>query len=1774
MKFFAKLWKGALCLSLLLTFFSFSDTEAQTTRYVDLNNGVNTGECPSTAPCSLSRALDSDDLTSLADGDIVAIRVRREGETVTISGDISVPRKLLFAAYQRGSVTDWVKATFDFTGTVTIEGGADVTQQAQFRRDENLTVRFKDVNSGTWTDDFSVNNPNNDPFGATFDEKQGGYSISGTLTTHSAKYEELMVTSDLTIVAPKTATGTALATAPIVVVDSLLEVKKNVTLTIGTKDQRIDLRVPLKKRLADTYTAKKGSELIVAGKIDGIGRLWIAHQGVELRATEENERAGFFAHHPQEYNPSDENVVDHEDCMMITDGVAKEKLGEIAVGIYGIAVGNLCIDLPKVSDIIIGGSISLGLGNDGEGIFTGPADYAITSDVFFREDVVIDGNVQQWGDARIVFEKKATINGSVILANENVPASFTALETFGRLRTGDRGNIPNSGNAQNYIRQINVTNAEGFGGNDINTGAADCNVNRTEIRRGRAFPGVQFQGETTIEDNLDLRFDSNTAQDATQRNVVGGSICETKALFLADTMGTSEKIYTSTVGGDLIIEDGGLVYLDGGNVQKDATKAPIHVGHNLSVAGDIFADGAATEVMTNHAAESLIDGVCSDKSTMLDKGTRLTLSGPDHEILTHSDGLTIPSLVILGEAEVEGDGTLVSTTMHIGGSGGELVTNGKVQVGSVDKSGHLILQADGLNGKLTDGSMLSHLTYASSSTDAVTADELDVLEIHLDTSRLRLEDTRTEVKTVGLCSGTLVLGEVETVKGGSTVQDTTLYVTEKLVVQAGSFELDSSNPGRIGTDKDAYILQYVNTEERTAGPEWFAPRKVAVTHKDAVVVVNEAKMLSDSLHIVNGHLHFKGDGSNLVIGKVDAKEKSDLTIDEGELHTNGNNVQVYGTVTVGIGKKVAKIMTDGGELHVLGKTTKKDLDNATAVAMLGEAGTIDVGSGALQLGPETTNPVDGLHGDWMYGTRGSEIGTMNRPHVKLDLHEKAKVMGAIRVPKGSKQTEIIGTSFGTIVFDGTKTPEKAAKPATMNWEGTLYISPVADGKNVTLDSLSASNGAVEFYGAKFTITKDVAVSSAKLHQQDKALEFKGDLAISGTGGLTSRAPDNDNRRSLTIGGDFSQETEKVAVFDNNAPVGARLTYTDKTVMGTFKTSGMATTTQYSTEGTKLNVNGDFHFGLSGDLAPEIEFSGKKPQKVKSSAMLGNVTVNNSKGIALDGAVTQSKAATLTLTRGVISGDSAWVVTNPMVEADLVASVRVTDGGTIYRSSRLSYLASPLKRSIASAGDDERAGYLFPAGANEDGKAYYRPLILQLPADEDATTVTVAPEMIPSGATPAWPAEGLRAPAAGETLTLDAYADMFWRIEVGDGQEDELLDNPSIRVQAGGINNVFDAKRLRIVQWNCDWTDARLAGQYNEGENADDSFAFNGYIGGRLNLTQTGIALGSCSILGIAANGIENPIHLSSGSTVQVSQVQFIHNAVLPAPVGLSLDGASIAENVTFQNATGYQTITAGSHTATIQPAGAPASSAISVPFTTKGDQAYVVIANGAGTNVKTNLLETRLTSSVDEMVEAIFVHGVSGAGKVNIRSFSPDNHDARTLLTLGLDFNEATRYISLKPEFHNLEITLSDSKAQVGVFSLDLNGYQGETLVIAIGGTTEVSVMAVDKNGTVRLPTNVTSAEDIELPSEFSLHGNYPNPFNPSTRIQFDLPESAQVSLQVVDMLGREVMALPYQDFEAGSNRSIELNATSLASGTYLYRMIANGAESRYVKTGRMTLVK
>ena len=78
------------------------------------------------------------------------------------------------------------------------------------------------------------------------------------------------------------------------------------------------------------------------------------------------------------------------------------------------------------------------------------------------------------------------------------------------------------------------------------------------------------------------------------------------------------------------------------------------------------------------------------------------------------------------------------------------------------------------------------------------------------------------------------------------------------------------------------------------------------------------------------------------------------------------------------------------------------------------------------------------------------------------------------------------------------------------------------------------------------------------------------------------------------------------------------------------------------------------------------------------------------------------------------------------------------------------------------------------------------------------------------------------------------------------------------------------------------------------------------------------------------------------------------------------------------------------------------------------------------------------------------------------------------------------------------------------------------------------------------------------LPTKFALRGNYPNPFNPSTTVGFDLPHTARVSLVVYDLLGRRVATLVDGPL-AGGTHMVIWNAGGAASGVYFCRMIADG---------------
>lgn len=93
--------------------------------------------------------------------------------------------------------------------------------------------------------------------------------------------------------------------------------------------------------------------------------------------------------------------------------------------------------------------------------------------------------------------------------------------------------------------------------------------------------------------------------------------------------------------------------------------------------------------------------------------------------------------------------------------------------------------------------------------------------------------------------------------------------------------------------------------------------------------------------------------------------------------------------------------------------------------------------------------------------------------------------------------------------------------------------------------------------------------------------------------------------------------------------------------------------------------------------------------------------------------------------------------------------------------------------------------------------------------------------------------------------------------------------------------------------------------------------------------------------------------------------------------------------------------------------------------------------------------------------------------------------------------------------------------------------------------------------------------EESLLPTEFALSNNYPNPFNPTTTIKYDLPKESQVTLKIYDILGREVATLVNGKQNAGFYQ-VRFDASRLASGVYVYRIMAGD----FVQTKKMMLMK
>jgi len=116
-----------------------------------------------------------------------------------------------------------------------------------------------------------------------------------------------------------------------------------------------------------------------------------------------------------------------------------------------------------------------------------------------------------------------------------------------------------------------------------------------------------------------------------------------------------------------------------------------------------------------------------------------------------------------------------------------------------------------------------------------------------------------------------------------------------------------------------------------------------------------------------------------------------------------------------------------------------------------------------------------------------------------------------------------------------------------------------------------------------------------------------------------------------------------------------------------------------------------------------------------------------------------------------------------------------------------------------------------------------------------------------------------------------------------------------------------------------------------------------------------------------------------------------------------------------------------------------------------------------------------------------------------------------------------------------------------------------------------ISWVANTAGATGRITQSLTSVYNNgnTLSDSYWLGNNFPNPFNPTTKISYALPKSGLVTLRVYDILGKEVATLVNEVKNAG-NYSIDFNASNFTNGVYFYKLETNG----FADVKRMVLLK
>jgi hypothetical protein len=194
-------------------------------------------------------------------------------------------------------------------------------------------------------------------------------------------------------------------------------------------------------------------------------------------------------------------------------------------------------------------------------------------------------------------------------------------------------------------------------------------------------------------------------------------------------------------------------------------------------------------------------------------------------------------------------------------------------------------------------------------------------------------------------------------------------------------------------------------------------------------------------------------------------------------------------------------------------------------------------------------------------------------------------------------------------------------------------------------------------------------------------------------------------------------------------------------------------------------------------------------------------------------------------------------------------------------------------------------------------------------------------------------------------------------------------------------------------------------------------------------------------------------------------------------------------------------------------------------------------------------------------------------------------HEAGLVDTNGQEFNHRGRQETTETLLGDLRSILDgieenvlptatpedSSVYQIGLFNWRFVSNEGSRGVHNADYAQDILESTITFLDTALVVTSVEARPDplAGIPGSFELHQNFPNPFNPTTKIRFDVPEASHVRLVIYNALGQEVETLVDERLTPNTYEA-DFDASHLSSGLYFYKLVTDG----FAKTKKMLLLK